>query len=134
MKFQDKIVLITGGGTGVGEAAAAAFAAEGAQVAITGRRAEKLAQVCQAISAAKPVRYFAADMANRSQIAALVEWVNAELGPVDILVSNAGVNVRERKLAELSLENWDYIMNVNATGAYNIDTRFCRKCAPAKTA
>lgn len=120
MKFQDKIVLITGGGTGVGEAAAAAFAAEGAQVVITGRRAEKLAQVCQAITGAKPVRYFAADMAERSQVAALVEWVNAELGSVDILVSNAGVNVRERKLADLALEDWDYIMNVNATGAYNI--------------
>ena len=120
MQFQDKIVLITGGGTGVGEAAAAAFAAGGAQVIITGRRTEKLAQVCESIASAKPVRYYAADMANRAEVTALVEWVNAEFGPIDILVSNAGVNVRERTLSELSLENWDYIMNVNATGAYNI--------------
>lgn len=120
MKFQDKVVLITGGGSGVGEAAVAAFAAEGAQVIITGRRAKKLEQVCQSIVSTKPVRYYISDMADRTQVSALVEWINQEFGTVDILVSNAGVNVRERTLAELSLENWDYLMDVNATGAFNI--------------
>lgn len=120
MRLEGKVALVTGGGTGIGQASAAALASEGAQVIITGRRAAKLEETCAAIQSPRPVRYRVADVADREQVAALVHWINQEFGPIHILVNNAGVNVARRRLAELSPEDWDYIMQVNATGAFNV--------------
>ena len=120
MKLDGQVVLVTGGGTGVGSAVAALFAKEGAHVVISGRRESKLKEVAQAITSDSPVRYFAADVANREQVAALVQFTESEVGPVDILVSNAGLNIPERRLEVLTAESWDLIMNVNATGAFNV--------------
>lgn len=120
VELKNKVILVTGGGTGAGRGIATALAAEGAQVIIVGRREEKLQEVCQAIASEPPVRYFAADVADRTQVSNLVKWVNDTFGPIEILVSNAGVNIAQRELANLSLEDWDYVMNVNATGAFNL--------------
>jgi NADP-dependent 3-hydroxy acid dehydrogenase YdfG len=120
MRLHGKVALITGGGTGIGQAAAQALANEGAQVVVTGRRAALLEQTCAAIRAPHPVRSYATDVADRAQVADMVAWIRNEYGPVDILVNNAGVNVVKRKLFELEPDDWDYIMEVNATGAYNL--------------
>lgn len=125
MKLQNKVVLVTGGGSGVGQCVAETFVQEGAKVVITGRRAQMLDDVCAGVAdtfpeAAHALKGFAADMSNREQVAALVEFTNAEFGPVDILVSNAGTNVADRQLDVLTAEDWDLVMNVNATGAFNI--------------
>lgn len=120
MSLQGKVVLVTGGGTGVGRAVAASLAAEGAQVIVTGRRAEKLQEVCDAVQADTPVRAHAADVSNREQVAELVQWILSNFGQLDILVSNAGVNIAERDLERLTPDGWDYVMNVNATGAFNL--------------
>jgi len=120
MQLDGKIALITGGGTGVGQAIARSFAQAGAQVIITGRRQEKLAQTCAAIQTPKPVRYFAADVADRTQVAALVDWVNREFGPIDIAVNNAGVNIRERRIEELKPEAWEALFKVNTHGVFNV--------------
>lgn len=58
--------------------------------------------------------------ATAPQVVDMVAWIRNEYGPVDILVNNAGVNVVKRRLAELDPSDWDYIMQVNATGAYNV--------------
>jgi NADP-dependent 3-hydroxy acid dehydrogenase YdfG len=50
----------------------------------------------------------------------LVDWIRSEFGPIDIMVNNAGVNVVKRKLEELSPDDWDLLMQVNATGAFNV--------------
>lgn len=115
MQLHGKVALITGGGTGIGAAIARSYAAAGAQVVITGRRSEKLEEVCAGTS----IRYFLADVADRSQVDALVAWTNAEYGQIDILVNNAGVNVVKRQVAELTPDAWDYILNVGATGVFN---------------
>jgi NADP-dependent 3-hydroxy acid dehydrogenase YdfG len=128
MRLHGKVALITGGGTGIGQATAQALANEGAQVIVTGRRAALLEETCAAIRAAiradvpgaRPVRSYAADVADRRQVDDLVAWVRNEYGPVDLLVNNAGVNVVKRKLAELDPADWDTILQVNATGAYNV--------------
>ena len=120
MQLDGKIALVTGGGTGVGQAIAKSFAQAGAQVVITGRRQDKLEQTCAAIQTAKPVRYFVADVADRAQVAALIAWINQEFGPLDIVVNNAGVNIRQRRMDEIKPESWDYLMEVNTTGVFNL--------------
>jgi NAD(P)-dependent dehydrogenase (short-subunit alcohol dehydrogenase family) len=110
-----KTALITGGGTGIGEAIAKSYAEAGAQVAITGRRDDKL----KAAVAGTSIKYFACDVGNREQVAKLFEWAAAELGPVDILVNSAGANIQKRKVSELDPADWDKLMRINATGAFN---------------
>jgi NADP-dependent 3-hydroxy acid dehydrogenase YdfG len=119
MKLKDKAAIITGGGTGIGQAIAIAFAEAGARVVVTGRREDKLKETVAATGRADTIRHFVADVANREQVNALVDWTTRELGQVDILVNNAGVNVVKRQVAELTPDSWDYIMSVGATGVYN---------------
>src|SRR6185436_4145031 len=120
MLLEGKVVLVTGGGSGVGAAIAQQFAQAGAQVVVVGRRAEQLQATCDAITSGAPVRPAVADVADRAQVKALVEQIVGEFGRLDILINNAGVNIPERRLEQLSDENWDYLMTVNATGAFNM--------------
>lgn len=119
MQLQNKTAIITGGGTGIGQAIAARFAAEGANVVITGRRMDKLNETVVAIGGENPVFAYAADVADRTQVDELADWVTQRFGQVDILVNNAGVNVVKRQVAELEPAAWDYILNVGATGVFN---------------
>lgn len=119
MSLRGKTALITGGGTGIGQAIAQAYATAGATVVITGRREEKLKETVAAIGGANPVHAYPADVADRDQVGALVDWANQQFGQIDILVNNAGVNVVKRQVAELTPEAWDYIMDVGATGVFN---------------
>lgn len=118
MQLAGKTAVVTGGGTGIGKGIALALAAEGCRVAVTGRRADKLAE---AVAEAGEHKLLArkADVANRQDVAELFDWVAGELGPVDILVNSAGVNVPKRSMAELAPQDWDLLMGVNATGVYN---------------
>ena len=120
MLLEGKVVLVTGGGSGVGAAIARQFAQAGAQVVVVGRRAEQLQATRDAITNGAPVRPAIADVADRVQVTALVEQIVSEFGRLDMLINNAGVNIPERRLEQLSAENWDYLMTVNATGAFNM--------------
>lgn len=120
MSLQGKNVLIAGGGTGIGAGCAAAFAQAGASVAISGRREEKLQEVAESVSGASPIQYKTADVACRDSVAQLVDWSTALLGPIDILVNCAGINIARRQMELLDPADWDKLMQVNATGAYNI--------------
>jgi len=120
MLLEGKVVLVTGGGSGVGAAIARQFAQAGAQVVVIGRRAEQLQATCDAITSGAPVRAAIADVADRAQVTTLVEQIVSEFGRLDMLINNAGVNTPERPLEQLSAENWDYLMTVNATGAFNM--------------
>ena len=120
MLLEGKVALVTGGGSGVGAAIARQFAQAGAQVVVVGRRAEQLQATCDAITSGAPVRPAVADVTDRVQVTALVEQIVSEFGRLDMLINNAGVNTPERRLEQLSAENWDYLMTVNATGAFNM--------------
>jgi NADP-dependent 3-hydroxy acid dehydrogenase YdfG len=120
MLLEGKVVLVTGGGSGVGAAIAQQFAQAGAQVLVVGRRAEQLQATCDAITTGPAVRAAVADVADRRQVTALVEQIVGEFGRLDMLINNAGVNTPERRLEQLSAENWDYLLTVNATGAFNM--------------
>lgn len=120
MLLKGKVALVTGGGSGVGVAIAQQLAQAGAQVVVVGRRAEQLQATCDSITSGAPARPIVADVAERAQVTALVEQIVSEFGRLDLLINNAGVNTPERRLEQLSDENWDYLMTVNATGAFNM--------------
>ena len=88
-----KMVLVTGGGSGIGLAAARAFLEEGARVAITGRDAGKLARAAEGLKGGQRLLHHACDIADPEQVQALVKRVTEQFGPVDILVNNAGTNI-----------------------------------------
>jgi len=117
--LKDKVALVTGGGSGIGLGIAVALAREGCRVAISGRNHQKLDQAVQSYDGSPPLVAHTCDVAQREQVAALFDWLEAELGPPDILVLSAGINVPKRRMAELTPEDWDRIMAVNATGAFN---------------
>jgi NADP-dependent 3-hydroxy acid dehydrogenase YdfG len=119
--FAGKVVWMTGAGTGIGKAGALMFAQEGAAVALIGRRRDKLDEVAaeiQAIGGKAAVE--ALDVADRKKVGVACKRLLKHLGRVDILVNNAGLNVVNRRLNEITAEDWDYILAVNLTGAFNM--------------
>ncbi len=119
MTLANKTALITGGGTGIGAGCAIALAREGCQVAIAGRRADKLTEVAKRFEGAPAIKTHLVDVTDRASVAELFRWADKELGRVDILVNCAGVNTVKRSIHDLVPEEWDRIMAINATGAYN---------------
>ena len=107
----DRVVWITGAGSGIGRATAIAFAQAGAKVALTGRRADALAETAAAIDG--PAVIVQADLAEPADIVRAHVAIVAEYGPVDVLVNNAGANTRQRHWHELSGESLGMLLDVN---------------------
>ncbi|MCA9039086.1 MAG: SDR family oxidoreductase [Planctomycetaceae bacterium] len=120
MSLREKTALVVGGGTGIGRAAALALAKAGAKVIVSGRREEPLREVVELNEGPGEILTRAADLGDRQSTFDLVEWAEEQLGQIDIVVNSAGINVPKRSMEELSPEDWDLLINVNATGAYNL--------------
>lgn len=118
-KLSGQSVLITGGGSGIGLAAARLFLAEGARVAITGRDADKLRHAADALKGGDRLIHVAADVTDPTQVQRLVDDVTKRLGRVDVLVNNAGLNIKERTIRELTPERWRTLMAGNLDGAFH---------------
>src|SRR5712692_9648185 len=95
-RLTNKVALVTGGGSGIGLASARLFLQEGAKVAITGRAEAKLKQAVQELGGGDRLVAASADVADPKQVQAMVEKVQAKLGRIDILLNNAGVNIKNR--------------------------------------
>ncbi len=109
----DKVAVITGGTSGIGLAAAKRLASAGAKVAIAGRRsADDVAAAFGAIS-------LACDVSKEDDIKALMQGVRDRLGPLDIVVNNAGVNAGYNQLAESEVEHFDFNYSINTMGVAN---------------
>lgn len=119
MRLEGKTAIVTGGGTGIGWGIARALASEGCRVAIAGRRADVLEKAASQWTGSPPILAHPCDVADRSSVEALFQWAGEQLGAVDILVNAAGMNIRNRSMSEMRPEQWDEVMAVNATGAYN---------------
>src|SRR5438876_7136427 len=104
-KLAGKTALVTGGGSGIGLAIARVFLQEGARVAITGRDEAKLRRACETLGG-KHVFAPAADVADPQQVQDLVGRVTQHFGGIDILANNAGVNIKQRTVRELTPETW----------------------------
>jgi len=119
--FAGKVVWMTGAGTGIGKAGARMFAQEGAAVALIGRRRDTLDEVAAAIRAIGGTAVVEVlDVADRTKVGEAGQRLVKRLGRVDILVNNAGLNVVNRRLDEITAEDWDHILAVNLTGAFNM--------------
>lgn len=119
VNLQEKNVLITGAGTGMGQGCAVAFAKAGCQVAIAGRRSEKLMETAELCRPAT-VHQHSVDISDRNATQALIEWATEKLERIDILVHSAGVNIKKRSMFEMDPAEWDKVLAINATGTYNL--------------
>ena len=120
MVLREKSVLVTGGGSGIGLGIALALAQEGCRVAIVGRTEERLRQAVAAHAGPTPILWRACDVADRGEVGRTFEWLDGQgLLPLDILVNSAGINVARRRMADLDPADWDRMLAVNVTGAYN---------------
>jgi NAD(P)-dependent dehydrogenase (short-subunit alcohol dehydrogenase family) len=119
MRLKGKNALVTGGGTGIGWGIAEALAAEGCRVAISGRREQVLREALATWKSEPQILACACDVGDRASVQRLFAWAATDLGPIHILVNSAGVNIRNRTMADMLPEQWDAVMAVNATGAYN---------------
>ena len=117
--FSGKVALVTGGGSGIGAATSRAFAAAGAQVAILDRNAAAAEAVAAEITGRNGhAAAYALDVADRDAFARLTEGITEAWGGIDILVNGAGTTVR-RMIGEMGAEDWDRVIAVNLTGAFN---------------
>lgn len=117
-KLSGKSALVTGGGSGIGLESARALLAEGANVAIAGRDADKLRRAATDLGGGERVLVHAADVSDKAQVAALVDAVTRRFGRIDILVNNAGANIKGRAMADLTPETWDQQIAVNLNSAF----------------
>ena len=116
MTAEQRVVLVTGAGGGIGAATARRLAASGCRVAVTYRdrrdAAQSLAEEIGGLA-------FPFDLRDRGQVPQLVEAVERELGTVEILVHNAGL-IRDRLMPFLSEDDWDEVHEVNLRGAFRL--------------
>ena len=109
-----RVALVTGGSRGLGKAMARGLAEAGADIAIASRHADELARAANDIGAgtSRKVRWFEADLSERSQTTRLAAAALAEMGRIDILINNAGSN-RIGAIDEIRDEDWDTILELN---------------------
>ena len=115
--FQDKVVWITGGGSGIGRGLAVACAKQGADVAVSGRRLDRLQSVVDEVTAlGRRGAAVQCDVSDDDSVKAAVEIVVKEFGKLDVAVANAGFSV-DGRIERLSGDDWRRQLNTNVVGS-----------------
>lgn len=121
MRFDGRVVLVTGGSRGIGRAIVEAFAREGAKVAFTFASNQAMAET---LATGDNIIGLQADAASFDQAKDTVKQVRERFGRIDVLVNNAGI-IRDKLVAMMSEKDWDDVLDTNLKGAFN----FAKHCA-----
>ncbi|MFK5921629.1 MAG: 3-oxoacyl-[acyl-carrier-protein] reductase [Verrucomicrobiota bacterium] len=125
--FTDKTIVVTGAGRGIGKAIAAGFVAGGAKVAVLSRTEANSQSAAAEMNATGPgsAKAYAVDISDFDSVAEVGKQIIEDLGPVSILVNNAGVT-RDGLALRMKEEDWDIVMDTNLKGAFNTVKAFQR--------
>ena len=121
-ELSGQIALVTGGGRGIGRSIALELAAAGARVAVAARSAEEVESTAREIGGLAVT----ADVSDRASVETLVERIHTELGPIDLLVNNAGVSGAGEPIWEQEPDDWWRVFEINVLGPYLL----CRAVLP----
>ena len=113
-----KVAIVTGGGSGIGKAAAMALLADGWRVAIAGRRPEALSQVMSEAGAAERALAVTTDVTDPGSVEALFGATVKAWGRVDLLFNNAGIGAPAAPLEDMPLEQWKSVVDTNLNGMF----------------
>lgn len=118
-RVKDKVALVTGGAMGIGESACRLLAGEGANVAVTDLDEGRGTAVAASIRAAGGrATYWNLDVSDEAQVRAVFASVQSRLGPIRVLVNNAGIAGPNKPTHELTLEEWEQVQAVNVRGVF----------------
>jgi NAD(P)-dependent dehydrogenase (short-subunit alcohol dehydrogenase family) len=119
--IKGRVALVTGGARSLGKADCLALAAEGCKIVVLDLNAEGAEATAREIADEGGVaRGYEADITNRAQLAEVVGRAHREVGPVDICVNNAGIIYTLGQLKDMQDADWDFNLQVNLTGTYNV--------------
>jgi NAD(P)-dependent dehydrogenase (short-subunit alcohol dehydrogenase family) len=113
-KLEDKVAIVTGAASGIGQACIELFASEGAKVVV----ADIQDDAGQALAKQLGGLFVHVDVTQPSDVEALIESVVGEYGRVDVMMNNAGIDGEQAPTAQSSLENWNRVMDINISGVY----------------
>ena len=117
--FDGKVVLITGGASGIGRVAARAFADEGARVVVSDRTEDEGRETVRKVSeAGGQATFVQAEVTNSSEVRALLQEVERACGRLDFALNNAGIDGSRARTADYPEEIWSEVVNVNLTGVF----------------
>src|SRR5882672_5281905 len=123
-KLQGKVALITGASKGLGKAMALALAEAGARLALVSRNLEQLNQTADAVrKLGADTAVFQADVTSEEQVLRLEKTVTKEFGRLQILINNAGMNLR-KPVTDFSLDEWRQVMDTNLTSVFLMSRAF----------
>lgn len=117
--LKNKVIWITGAGSGIGQAAAAALAKDGAHIVLSGRRIEALQKTADLVAQAGGSASTAVlDVSDSEAVRMVVERIVSQHGRLDVLVNNAGTNVAERHWSKVTPEKWREVIDIDLSGAF----------------
>src|SRR5438046_1379317 len=119
MRLENKVAIVTGGGSGIGEAAARRFANEGAAVGVLDYRLDAAQAVARTIEAdGGRAIALEADVREESQVAAAVQSILATYGSLHVVFANAGINGMQCPIEDMTYEEWRATIDHNLTGTF----------------
>ena len=133
--LENHLAVVTGAGSGIGRAIALGYAREGAQVALLDMNGDAAEEAAQEIRrAGGQAESFALDVTRREDCAAVARRIAEQVGPVTILVNNAGIARRNGMLgaAEAVIDDWESIIAINLTGVFNVTHAFLEPLRASK--
>lgn len=116
--FHDKVVVITGSTSGIGEATAKRFAEFGATLIITGRNEIKGKELEKQLSALTKAEFIRCDVSDENEVITLAKYIEDKYGRVDVLFNNAGVMLQSLEIERMPTEDWQKTFDINTNGIF----------------